>query len=402
MRWITFTRFFPNASFPALGPYTRERLRSVLRRSPGDQAAVVAPVPWFPLRGVGGWARWARVPRVERDGTVEVFHPPYPLVPRISAPFEALLIQTWAGPSVRRLAPGASLIDAHFLYPDAVAAVRIGRRLKLPVVLTVHGSELKRLMKRRVVRTQIQNALREAAAVVTVSRELRQRLATETGFPEDHIEVIPNGVDRGRFHPGDRAAARHVLGLATDDRILLTAARLVPNKRVDLLVEALARLRDSARPLLLCVGGGPDRQALERKARQAGVGDRVRFAGEQRPDEMPRWYQAADAFALATDREGCPNVLLEAIASGLPVLASSVGGMPEIVDADVGLLVAENSADAFAAGIEELARRRFDPAAFQRHAAEHSSELMGHTVHALFRRVAANASRTGSDRANPA
>lgn len=390
MRWITFSSLFPNAVFPERGVFVRERLRAVLRRARG-QAVVVAPVPWFPpLIGFGGWSRWARVPRFERAAGLQVYHPRYPLAPKVSTSFHPLLLQAGAARTVGRLAPGACLLDAHYLYPDGVAAVRIGRRLRLPVVLTARGSDVNVLGRLAAPRRWIRRSLPRAAAVIAVSGDLRRRLAEQAEFPEERIELVPNGIDRAAFHPDDRAAARAACGLPLDERILLAAGNLVPPKRFDLLLEALARLEPAQRPLLVCVGDGPDRSRLERRARRAGIRDRVRFVGRQAHPAMPRWYAAADAFALASDAEGNPNVLLEAIACGIPVLASSVGGVPEIVDAEVGHLVAPNTPEAFARGIQELARRRFDPTAFDNHASLHSWDAVGAKLAALFERIAAS------------
>ncbi|HET6203786.1 MAG TPA: glycosyltransferase [Planctomycetota bacterium] len=395
MRWTTFTCLYPNAAFPALGTFVRERLRAALRRG-GGEAAVVAPVPWFPpLPGLGTWSRWGRVPRREAEEGIDVLHPRFLLLPRISTRFHPRLLEAGAFRCVRRVSRGAALLDAHYLFPDGVAAIRIGRRLRLPVVVTARGSDVNLLPSIPAAAAQVRRSLASAAAVVAVSEELRRRLAAWSGFPEERVIVIGNGVDRTRFAPGDRLEARRRVGLPPSGRVLLAAARLAPGKRIDLLLEALALLPPAGRPLLACVGDGPDRLPLERRARERGVAGCVRFAGEKRPEEMPDWYRAADAFVLASDREGHPNVVLEALATGVPVVASAVGGVPETVDSTVGLLVPTNTADAFARAIEEVFRRRFDPAAFERRAARYSWDAVGERVASLFERVAAGAAGGG-------
>ncbi|MGH7150443.1 MAG: glycosyltransferase, partial [Planctomycetota bacterium] len=150
-----------------------------------------------------------------------------------------------------------------------------------------------------------------------------------------------------------------------------------------------ALLPASSRPLLACVGDGPDRRGLERRARELGLDAVVRFAGEKPPEEMPEWYRAADAFVLASDHEGHPNVVLEALASGLPVVASSVGGIPETIDPTVGILVRENTAEGFARAMGEVFRSRFEPSAFERRAGQFSWDAVGDRLAALFERVAA-------------
>jgi teichuronic acid biosynthesis glycosyltransferase TuaC len=388
MRWITFASLYPNRAFPIRGVFVRERLRAVLRQR-GGQAMVVAPAPWFPWRrGFGSWSRWATVPARELDDGLRVFHPRYPYIPKLGILVHPLLVQLGVERLVRRLAPQAALIDAHFLYPDGVAAVRLGRQLNLPVVLTARGSDVNLLLQWAAPRAWIRAALWQAAAVTTVSEDLRRRLASATGFPAEQIEVIPNGVDRSRFSPADQDAARKRLGLPAAGRILLTVGNLVPGKRFDLLLGALALLEPARRPLLVCVGEGPDRAALEQRARADGLAAQVRFVGAQPHTSLPDWYRAADVVALATDREGLPNVLLEAIGCGRPVIASRVGGVPELVDDEVGIVVEDNSPAAFAQALETLARRSLAPAAFERRAQAFSSELVGQRVGALFERVA--------------
>ena len=396
MRFTTFTSLFPNAAFPALGAFVRERLRAVLRRG-GGEANVVAPVPWFPpISGLGNWSRWGSVPTVEKDGGIDVHHPRFALLPRVSERFHPLLLEAGARRTVRRVARGSGLLDAHVLYPDGVAAVRLGTRLRLPVVVTARGSDVNRLPEIPSGVQKVRRCLAGAAAVVAVSESLRRRLAAQTGFPEERVLVVRNGVDRGRFAPGDRVRARRHLGLPVEGRILLAAARLAPGKRFDLLLGALALLpRSLPRPLLVCVGDGPDRRGLERRSKELGLAGVVHFAGEKAPEEMPEWYRAADAFVLASDREGHPNVVLEALASGLPVVASSVGGVPETIDPTVGILVPENTAEAFARAIGEVYRGRFTPSAIERRAAEFSWDAVGDHLPPLSARAPAVGARGG-------
>jgi teichuronic acid biosynthesis glycosyltransferase TuaC len=398
MHWITFTSLYPNLALPQHGVFVRSRLGAVLARTAGS-AVVVAPVPWFPASiGFGRWSCWARVPRREFDSdlAVPVLHPRYPILPRLSRSIHPSLIQLGAERTIRRLAPSARLIDAQVLYPDGVAAVRLGQRHGLPVILTARGSDVNLLAQQPGPARQLREILPRAAAVVTVSEALRSRLVAATGFPADRIEVIPNCVDAQRFRPGDRLAARQRLGLPIDERIILSVCHLVPGKRVDLLISALAALPLDCRPFLVVVGDGPERIRLLRLTGQLGLERWVRLVGARRPELLPEWYRAADAFALASDREGYPNVLLEAIASGLPVLASAVGGVPEIVNQEVGLVVGANTARAFAESLLAIGQRRFDQRAFQQHAARHTWKAAAERLAAIFERVAAECSFTRS------
>jgi glycosyltransferase involved in cell wall biosynthesis len=184
-----------------------------------------------------------------------------------------------------------------------------------------------------------------------VSRALRDRLI-EMGAPGRHIEVLRNGVDLDLFAPQDRAAARRRLGLNAGAPLVLAVSSLVPSKGVDLVIRAVAAL-PSAR--LVVVGEGPHASALRRLAGGLGLGERARFLGPVPQDRLADLYNAADVLVLASTREGCPNVLLEALACGTPVVAAAAGGVPEIVrDPVAGRLVAERTPEAFADAVRDL------------------------------------------------
>jgi len=386
VRWITLTSLFPSRAFPARGTFVRERLRAVLAAS-GGEASVVAPVPWFPFRsGFGEWSRAAHVDRVEEEGGVVVHHPRYLLLPRVSEAIHPLLYAWGSWPTLRRLRGEAQLLDAHYLYPDGVAASRLARRLGLPFVLTARGTDVNVLARRRIPRAWIRDALRRAAAVVTVSESLRRTLSEETGHPLERIEVVPNGVDGDRFRPGDRAGARSRLGLPVEGTILLGVGRLAGGKRFDVAVRALSLIRRDPPPLLLLVGDGPDRARIEGISRAEGLAGRVRFAGERLPEEMPGHYQAADLLVHPSDREGHPNVVLEAVACGLPVVASRVGGIPETMGEEG--LVERNDPDAFAAAIEKALSSPPSRESLLRRASAFSWSAVGARVAEIFERAA--------------
>jgi glycosyltransferase involved in cell wall biosynthesis len=167
------------------------------------------------------------------------------------------------------------------------------------------------------------------------------------------IEVLPTGVDLDRFRPGDRAAERGALGIGPDDRVLLYVGRLDREKNLELVLEAVARVRAPQLRLLL-VGRGTQAAALRRAAASRGLGDRVELRGGAPPDALPAYYRAADAFVFASTTETQGLAVLEAMACGLPVVAVRASGVEEIVtDGVSGLLVPEDAAT-FAAAVEEI------------------------------------------------
>lgn len=349
---VTYTSLFPNREMPHHGVFVAERLRRLLatRRV---SATVVAPLPWFPSRApvFGEYGRYARVPRAERWEDCDVLHPRYGTVPGIGMNIQAFSLARATLRELQRLKERglAAVIDAHYFYPDGVAAAWIGQRLRIPVVITARGSDINVLARHSVPRRLILRAAHQAAAVVTVSESLRTELI-RMGVPADRVQTLRNGVDLVRFSPpADRAAVRRSLGL--NAWTLLSVGRLVPGKGHARVVQALQQIPDAE---LVIVGDGPDRNAIEQAVQAGGLSGRVRFTGALSHAKLVEYYRAADVMVLASASEGMPNVVLEALACGTAVVATAVGGIPEILDRSVGRVVASREPPQIAAAINEL------------------------------------------------
>jgi glycosyltransferase involved in cell wall biosynthesis len=371
VRLVTFSTLYPNALMPRHGIFTENRLRAMLA-SGRAATTVVAPVPWFPFRGArfGAYGTYAAVPPAETRHGIEVLHPRYPVIPRVGeAVAPRLMARALAGPLRRLLARRpAEVLDAFYLYPDGVAAVRLGARLGLPVVVTALGTDVNLIGEHAPARRQMLDAVARAAGVTTVSQALKDRLVAYGADPAA-IRVIRHGADLDAFRPvPDRAALRARLGLRPpgEGPVLLSVGNLIELKGHHIAIRALADLPGA---VLLIAGHGPERGALERLAHDRGVGDRVRFLELVPHDALPGWYAAADALVLASSREGIPNVVMEAMACGTPVVATAVGGIPEVVPGPpAGRLLAERSPAALAAAVRSLIADPPDRAAVRRHA----------------------------------
>jgi glycosyltransferase involved in cell wall biosynthesis len=244
------------------------------------------------------------------------------------------------------------VLDAHYLWPDGVAAAALAREFRVPFVLTARGTDLNVIAGDHVVASRIAEAAARAFACCAVSRALADRFAAVAALPRENVLEVRNGVDLERFRPGDRAAARAALRLPAAGRILLGVGRLVPGKGFDVAAAALALLPSDV--LLALVGEGPQRAAIA-----AAGGDRLRFLGPLPPDRVALAYRAADLLVLPSEREGWPNVVTEALASGLRVVASRVGGIPQIFgDREpgpaLGALVPPRDAAALATAVRSL------------------------------------------------
>jgi glycosyltransferase involved in cell wall biosynthesis len=367
LQLLTFTNLYPNREQPRLGLFVEQRLRHLL--ATGEvRAKVVAPVPWFPLgsRRFGSYAEFARVPAEERRDGVEVHHPRHLVLPKIGTAAAPWLMVLGVERTVRRiLASGYAfdVIDAHYFYPDGVAATIIGRRLGKPVVVTARGSDLNVIPSNAAARRQIVWAARRSSAVITVSQALKDRLV-DLGGDGDRITVLRNGVDLETYRPVDRDEARRRTGI--DGKTLLSVGHLNEAKGHGVVIDAL-RLLPEVR--LVVVGEGKLENTLRRQARDIGVAERVRLVGAIDAFELRYYYSGADALVLASRNEGMANVLLESLACGTPVITTAVGGSPEVVSRpEAGVLMERRDAAALADAYRRLQERYPDRAATRRFA----------------------------------
>jgi teichuronic acid biosynthesis glycosyltransferase TuaC len=279
-------------------------------------------------------------------------------------------------------------IDAHYVYPDGVAAIWIGRRFGLPVVITARGSDVTQIPDHRIPRILIQHTIRDANALIAVSAALKQALV-DIGAPPGKVTVLRNGVETDLFRPPhDRTAIRTALGLKGPT--LISVGGLIERKGHHRTIEAMRQLPDFE---LVIAGEGPERERLSGLIAANGLGDRVRLLGPRPHRDLPDLYGAADASVLASSREGWANVLLESMACGTPVVAANIWGNPEVVRApEAGVIYEPNTPDGIAAGVRRLFAVLPDRAATRAYAEPFSWDETTAGQLALFRRVIAEAS----------
>lgn len=345
---VTFTNLFPSSVMPTHGLFVRERMRRVVAAG-GFRWTVVAPVPdvVWPLRR-GAFRAWAQVPEREMSDGAAVHHPRFRHWPGMSQRRQASAVRDGARALLRELcADGPVVVDAHYLWPDGVAAGELAGELGVPFTLTARGSDVNVLAKDPPIAARIAAVAARARRRMAVSDALAQAFAAAAGLPAGAVDTVRNGVDLDRFAPGDQAAARAALGLPLKGRVALGVGRLVAGKGFDVAARAVLAHEDLR---LVLVGEGPERERIA-----AAAPDRVTFLGAQPPERVALAYRAADVFVLPSEREGWPNVVTEALASGLPVVATRVGGIPQILGAAPpaarGAMVAPGDVGAFAAAL---------------------------------------------------
>ncbi|WP_426207674.1 glycosyltransferase family 4 protein [Massilia sp. TWP1-3-3] len=382
MKILTFSTLFPNTEKPGHGIFVETRLRHLVA-SGQVESRVVAPVPWFP----GHYTEFRKVPASETRSGIAAQHPRYLTLPKIGMNIAPALLAAGARASVARLLDEGfdfDLIDAHYFYPDGVAAAMLGKYFNKPVVITARGSDITQLPGFPLPRKMIMWAAKRAAGVITVCHALRDEVIA-LGVDPARVTSLRNGVDLNLFQPVEREAVRARLGLP--GFTLLAVGHLVPVKAQQLAVAALAELPDVR---LLIAGNGPNRGMLEQLARELKVSDRLSMLGALPQSQLRDYYGAADALVLPSEREGWANVLLEAMACGTPVIASRVWGTPEVVAApEAGLLMEERTPQGLAAAVRALRANYPDRAATRRYAERFSWDDTTAGQLALFRAILA-------------
>jgi glycosyltransferase involved in cell wall biosynthesis len=386
MKILTFSTLFPNSEKPGHGIFVETRLRHLVA-SGRVESRVVAPVPWFPLthERFGNYAKMAKAPREEIRHGIPVAHPRYPVLPKVGMNVAPVFLAQAVKPAIGRLIDEGfdfDLIDAHYFYPDGVAAAMLGRYFNKPVVITARGSDITLFPNHRLPRRMILWAANQAAGVITVCNALRDEVIS-LGVDPARVVSLRNGVDLELFRPTERAPGQPFT--------LVTVGHLVPVKAQELIVGALPLLPGVR---LVVAGDGPNRGMLENLARQLGVSERVDFLGAVPQAQLRAHYGAADAMVLASSREGWANVLLESMACGTPVVASRVWGTPEVVAApEAGVLMAERTPQGVADAVNALRAHYPDRAATRRYAERFSWDDTTAGQLALFEAILAERSK---------
>ena len=353
MKVAVLTQYFPTSLQPWAGHSAYQTLRELAQIC---DLHVFYPEAVYP-RGLAPKTAAARLDPGWNPPGVQATYVSYPVLPVISRPLNGYLIATRLLLGIQSYRP--DILLNYVVYPDGYAAVRIGKRLNIPVVLTAIGSDLNRIPG-ALVRTFTQAALRGAAAVTTVSHDLA-RTAVRLGASPETTTAILNGCDTSVFRPQPQGPARDALGIAPDAELIVYVGRLDLRKGLAELVEAVAELRASRPRMLAClVGDGPDRGTLEALIASKNAGETIRLISACPTAEVARWMAAASLVTLPSYMEGCPNVVLEALSAGRPMVSTRVGGIPELMDDQSGRLVAPRDAAALAGALAEVLGLHWD------------------------------------------
>jgi glycosyltransferase involved in cell wall biosynthesis len=384
MNVLGLTNLYPSVREPTRGLFNFHKFEALAKFCP---VRVVAPV-----------AAWKRIrqprdllhPHSESRAGIIATYPTHWYLPRMAPAWNADALYRSVRShvkNVRRTFP-FDVIVGGFAYPDVVAASRLATDFGCPLVALVMGSDINDLAQRTELKGQIRGALLQASSVIAVSRGLRDRVV-ELGIPAERIVVQHNGVDGARFILRDRREARSRLGLPETVSQICFVGNLVEEKGPDVLVEAIGQfdrvgLGDAR---VTFIGDGGMKETLLARADALGIRERVSFLGRRPPDEVALRISAADVLCLPSRREGCPNVVLESLASGRPVVAASVGGVPELLHDGNGILVPPADPPALASAIARALQRSWDPTVLRATVPSLSWNDMGQTLHTVIARA---------------
>jgi glycosyltransferase involved in cell wall biosynthesis len=363
MKIAVVTSYFPIAADPTGGNSAYQTLRRLRNLA---EVEVFCPLASYP-RAKWLWPRGYRYHRPDLDyqpAEVKTTYFEFPTLPVVGRPFNGLVCAHFLEPYLSKMRP--DVILNYWIYPEGFSAVRVARKLRVPTIIGCIGSDL-RVPGDPITFRLVQRTLRRAGAILTVSEELRQR-ALELGVPAGQVTTILNGCDFSVFHPGDRADARRKLGVDPAAELLVYVGRISEPKGMAELTGAMIALAPT-HPLLrvALIGEGAYRGVMEAGAAAAGIADRFLFPGRLPAGPIADWLSACDIFCFPSHTEGCPNAIVEAIACGCPVVATNVGGIPELVDESCGILVPAHDSGKLAAALEQALAKRWDRARISTH-----------------------------------
>lgn len=332
-RILFISNLYPNPIFPNMATFNRQQIAALQEYF---EIEVVAPVPW-PVLIKNKLRLWVR-----EEGGIIVHHPTYYYPPSILRSFYGEFFYSSIRPVAEPLLEKKKfdLVYSSWLYPDSWAAARLAARYQLPLFVKVHGTDVNRLRPGTAITKSSLHVAQQAKKVICVSKALKERLVS-LGVPDSKLEVHYNGIDRSLFFPMDRQEVRRRLKVEPDEFLVLYVGNLKKEKGIYELIASYSASMKSIpkKSRLVIIGAGAYRDAAERQVSSLDLSERVQFLGSQPLGAIAHWMNAASVLCLPSYMEGVPNVILEALACGTNVIATAVGGIPELDSGDGRLIL---------------------------------------------------------------
>ena len=359
MKILVITNLFPNNKEPNRGVFNKQQITELAKLC---ELQVVAPVAWHRARGITKEEEICGTQGRQDTKTqgLKVYHPRYFMIPKIGRSLYGFFFYFGIIGKVKEIYETFKfdMILATWAYPDSFGAALVSHALKKPLVIKVHGSDVNLSSKYLLRRKMISYAFKKAEKIIAVSNALKEKIIS-FGIPGEKVEIIQNGINTELFKPMDKVECRKKLSLPLDKKIVLFVGNLEKVKGVDILLDAVKNLPEDIH--LVIVGNGSLMKNAIRITQDAELTNRISFIGSRPHNEIPAWMNASDVFCLPSRNEGCPNVVLEALACDVPIVASKVGGIPELIKGEeYGILVPSQDSSALQEGIKRCLELRWD------------------------------------------
>lgn len=355
MKVLFFSNLYPNSQEPTRAPFNKQKLAHLKKFC---EIVVVAPIAWFP-----GKSLFVKqdIPFEEIIDGLKVYHPRVFYTPKILRSCYGIFYYLSVCAFIKNLSSKFNFdaIYSSWVYPDGFAAMKLSKEFKKPFICEALGSDINLHARSYLRRLLIARTLQAACKVVVASNDLKEKIV-KLGVTPEKVLVIYIGVNHLLFQPMEKGSARKKLGLQDKEKIILFVGNLVKVKGIDLLLEAVKLLKFPDWKLYI-VGKGELENSLRKTIKSSGLENKVTMVGACQHQDISSWMNAADLLCLPSLMEGLPNVILESFACGLPVVASRVGGIPEVInDENTGILIPPEDVQSLAKALENALAKNWD------------------------------------------
>ncbi|MBD3287789.1 glycosyltransferase [candidate division KSB1 bacterium] len=383
---LALSHLFPNSGAPFNGIFVKERLKYIARKV---NLKVVAPIPIFRGAFLNKNLNIRKVDEFENFDSLAVYHPRYFRIPKFFKGLDPLFYQKSLNQFMQKYLneKPVDLFDFHWTYPDAIAGLEWAERFNKKIFVTIRGNEAIYYFQNCKQRKILKKRLKEFDHIITVSNDLKTKIVDEYNVQPVKITVIGNGIDSDKFYHIDKNKARELCGLDQNRKYILAVNRLSEEKGIKYLLEAFAGLNDKNTDLII-IGDGPLKNKLQNRSKALKIERNVIFHDFLSHEQIYKWFNAADLHCLPSLWEGCPNVVIEALACGTPVISTQTGGIPDLVTSEeYGLLVKPGDADALTKALSSALHNKWNRPAISEFGRKNSWENVADKVIDVYKKV---------------
>lgn len=387
MKILTVSHLFPNHITPNKGVFVKERVKYIAKKI---DLSIVAPIPYFPFNYLlGQYKNFNKIRDEEIFDHLPVKHPKFLAIPKLAKSADGILYYWSLNKYFSNLISTHQfdLLDFHWVYPDSYAGIKWAQTFNKKIIVTIRGNESIYYFEKNSRKKIAIKCLHSVDHIISVSNDLKNKVVKDYGLDPQNVTVIPNGIDLNKFYKIDRTAAQKMCNLDTNKKYIITISRLSHEKGIEHLIRAFAKL-NAKNTILIIIGDGPLRNKLQSLSHDLKISTSVKFLGFIPHEDTNKWYNAADIFCLPSLWEGCPNVVIESLACGTPVVSTQVGGIPDLVPSKYyGLLVKPGEPNELADAFDYALSEKWDRSAISAFGRKNSWENVADRVIQVYKKV---------------